>query len=50
MAASTVARMTKKEFTGILSNIVEQKLVELYGDPDAVPNNTVQLRKRLLRQ
>ena len=50
MAASTVARMTKKEFTGILSNIVEQKLVELYGDPDEGLNIKDQLRKRLIRQ
>jgi hypothetical protein len=34
MATSTLGQMTKKEFTKILSNVVEQKLVELYGDPD----------------
>ena len=50
MAASTVAQMTKKEFPEILSNIVEQKLVELYGDPDEGLNIKDQLRKRLIRQ
>ena len=50
MAASTLTQMTKKEFTQILSNVVEQKLVELYGDPDEGLIIKDQLRKRLVRQ
>lgn len=50
MATSTLGQMTKKEFTKILSNVVEQKLVELYGDPDEGLNVKDQLRKRLIRQ
>lgn len=50
MATSTLAQMTKKEFTQILSNVVEQKLVELYGDPDEGLIIKDQLRKRLIRQ
>jgi hypothetical protein len=42
--------MSKKEFIQISSTVVEQKLVELLGDPDeglAIKEN---LRKRLIRQ
>jgi len=50
MATSTLGQMTKKEFTKILSNVVEQKLVELYGDPDEGLYVKDHLRKRLIRQ
>ena len=50
MATTTLAHMTKKEFTQILSSVVEQKLVELYGDPDEGLVIKDQLRKRLIRQ
>jgi hypothetical protein len=42
--------MTKKEFAQILSTVVEQKLVELYGDPDEGLAIKEHLRKRLIRQ
>jgi hypothetical protein len=48
--ASTVAQMTKKEFTQMLSTIVEQKLIELFGDPDEGLVLKKSIRKRLLRQ
>lgn len=48
--ASTIAQMTKKEFTQILSNVVEQKLLELLGDPDERLVLKENMRKRLLRQ
>jgi hypothetical protein len=48
--ASTIAQMTKKEFTQILSNVVEQKLIELLGDPDDGLVLKENMRKRLLRQ
>ncbi len=42
--------MTKKEFSQMLSAVVEQKLVELFGDPDDGLVIKERLRKRLLRQ
>ena len=47
---STVAQMSKKEFTQIISNVVEQKLVELFGDPDEGLVLKEHLRRRLIRQ
>ena len=48
--AATVARMTKHELKEIIESTVEQKLLELLGDPDQglVPRKT--LKDRLLRQ
>ena len=48
--ARTVAEMTGEELRELVGAAVEQKLVELLGDPDAgfVLRETV--RKRLLRQ
>jgi len=48
--SSTVAQMSKKELTQVISNVVEQKLVELFGDPDDGLSMKENLRKRLLRQ
>lgn len=48
--SSTVAHMTKKEFAQMLSTVVEQKLVELFGDPDDGLVLKENLRKRLIRQ
>jgi hypothetical protein len=42
--------MSKKEFTEIISNVIEQKLVELLGDPDEGLAMKERLRKRLIRQ
>lgn len=47
---TTIPRMTKKEFAQMLSAVVEQKLVELFGDPDEGLVIKERLRKRLLRQ
>jgi hypothetical protein len=46
----TVAHMTKREFAQMLSTVVEQKLVELFGDPDEGLILKENLRKRLGRQ
>jgi hypothetical protein len=48
--AATVARMTKHELKEIIESTVEQKLLELLGDPDQglVLKKTV--KNRLLRQ
>ncbi len=48
--AATVARMTKHELKEIIESMVEQKLLELLGDPDQglVLKKTV--KDRLLRQ
>ncbi len=45
-----IASMSKKEFAQMLSNVVEQKLVELIGDPDDGLKMKENLRKRLIRQ
>lgn len=48
--STTVAQMSKQELTQIISNAVEQKLVELFGDPDEGLTMKANMRKRLLRQ
>ena len=48
--SSTVAHMSKKEFAQVVSNAVEQKLVEMFGDPDEGLVLKANLRKRLIRQ
>jgi len=48
--SSTVVQVSKRELTQIISKVVEQKLVELFGDPDDGHSMKQNLRKRLLRQ
>ncbi len=48
--ARTVADMTADEFRELVGSAVEQKIVELLGDPDAGLVLRETLRKRLLRQ
>ena len=48
--STTVAQMSKRELTQIISNAIEQKLVELLGDPDEGLTMKANVRKRLLRQ
>jgi hypothetical protein len=48
--SGTVAQMSKRELTQFSSNVVEQKLVELFGDPDEGLSMKKNLRKRLFRQ
>ena len=48
--SSTVVQVSKQELAQIISNVVEQKLVELFGDPDDGLTMKQNLRKRLLRQ
>ena len=45
-----VAEMTAKELRELVGSAVEQKLVELLGDPDAGLVIRENVRKRLLRQ
>ena len=47
---ATIAHMTKKEFANMLSTVVEQKLIELFGDPDDGLVMKESLRRRLVRQ
>ena len=47
---SSVAQMTKDQFREMLEGIVEQKLVELLGDPDEGLPIRKSVRDRLLRQ
>ena len=48
--AKTVADMTPEELHQLVGSAVEQKIVELLGDPDAGLVLHENVRKRLLRQ
>jgi hypothetical protein len=48
--STSVAQMTKKELAQMLSTVVEQKLIELLGDPDEGLVLKENFRKRLIRQ
>jgi hypothetical protein len=48
--STTVARMTKAELREMIGAVVEQKLVELFGDPDEALPLRASLRDRLVRQ
>jgi hypothetical protein len=48
--AATVARMSKHELKEIIESTVEQKLLELLGDPDQRLILRKTLEDRLLRQ
>ena len=48
--AKTVADMTTEELRQLISSTVEEKLVELFGDPDAGLEVSDDVRRRLLRQ
>ena len=48
--SSTVVQISKKELTQVISNVVEQKLLELFGDPDEGLELKASVRRRLIRQ
>lgn len=48
--AATVAKMTRHELKEIIESTVEQKLIELLGDPDQGLVLKKSLKERLLRQ
>ena len=48
--ATKVAQMTADELREMIAAIVEQKLIELLGDPDEGLVMTKSLRNRLIRQ
>ncbi len=48
--ASTVAQMTKEEFREMIEASIEQKLLEILGDPDEGLEIRKSVRDRLLRQ
>lgn len=48
--ATTVAQMTKNELREMIETIIEQKLIELLGDPDEGLPIKKSVRDRLLRQ
>lgn len=48
--SSAPIRMTKSELMELIDNAVEQKLLELLGDPDAGLTIKKTLHARLLRQ
>jgi hypothetical protein len=47
---ATIAQMSKQEFKQMLATIVEEKLLELIGDPDEGLELRQSVRARLLRQ
>ena len=47
---STVIQVSKQELAQIISNTIEQKLIELFGDPDESLTMKANVRTRLLRQ
>ena len=46
----TVAQMTKEELREMIEAIIEEKLLELLGDPDEGSPIRKTIRQRLLRQ
>ena len=45
-----VAQMTKEELREMIETIIEEKLLELFGDPDEGVPIRKTIRERLLRQ
>jgi hypothetical protein len=48
--ALTVAQMTKNELKELISDTVEKKLLDLFGDPEENFKLKESFKKRLLRQ
>lgn len=48
--ATKIAQMTKEELRGMIEALIEQKLLELLGDPDEGLPIRKSVRDRLLRQ
>ncbi|MEW6355087.1 MAG: hypothetical protein AB1696_02070 [Planctomycetota bacterium] len=48
--ATTVAQMTKRELKEMIETLIEQKLLDLLGDPDEGLPIRKSVRDRLLRQ
>ena len=48
--ATTVAQMTQDELREMIETLIEQKMLELLGDPDEGLEIREALRARLLRQ
>ena len=48
--STTIAQMTKEELQEMLEATIEQKLLEMLGDPDEELELRDGIRKRLLRQ
>lgn len=48
--AGTVGQMTKDELKEMIETLIEQKLLELLGDPDEGDEIRKSVRERLLRQ
>ncbi len=50
MTTNMVAQMTKDEFVEMMGTLIEQKLLELLGDPDEGLEIRRSVKDRLLRQ
>jgi hypothetical protein len=50
MKTCPVGEMTRSEFREMIESVVEQKLLDLLGDPDDGLDLRSQIRERILRQ
>lgn len=50
MATATVAEMSRDELREMIEEVIEQKLLEILGDPDDGLEIRKSVRERLLRQ
>ena len=50
MATTNVAEMSKEELTDLIEATVEQKIIELLGDPDQPLELSEEVRESILRQ
>ncbi len=48
--ASTVGQMTPDELRELVETTIEQKLIEMFGDPDEGLELKPELRERIIRQ
>ena len=48
--STTIARMTRDELQEMIGAVVEQKLIQLFGDPDEGLPLKKSVRDRLIRQ
>ena len=48
--ADTIAQMSKAELSALIETVVEQRLLDIFGDPDEGLQLEEGVRRRLLRQ
>ncbi|MDI6803687.1 MAG: hypothetical protein QME58_07555 [Bacteroidota bacterium] len=50
MPTDTLMKITKEELSQLISSAIEQKLLEILGDPEETLSLQDNLKKRLIRQ